>query len=178
MNNTFNERQEQFNRECRLINLKYEYQGYKGTPKWAIVSDYSEKEIMEKYADVVCEYVPFVLLTSEHGEAIKEYDRNEDKFKKRSRRHGHIYDVCDGEFETHHPEFAVDDLEEKVLKEMEYEKLRSAISMLKPIQKQRLIKYFFDGKSSRQIALEEGVNYSAVDKSIYSALENLKKFLG
>ena len=177
MKNTFNEKQDQFNRECKLINLKYEYQGYKGTPKWAIVSDYSEKEIMEKYADVICEYAPFILLTSEHGEIIKDYNRTEDKFRKRAKQHGHIFDVCDGEFEVHHPEFATDNLEETVLKEFEYERLRAAIRTLKPVQKERLIKYFFEDHSIRDIAVNEGVSPSTIHKSIHCALENLKKIL-
>ena len=42
------ERQEQFKRECRLIDLRYEYYGYVGKEKWAIVSELSEKEILKK----------------------------------------------------------------------------------------------------------------------------------
>ena len=38
------EQEELFSTECKLINLKYEYQGYTGTEKWAVVSELSEKE--------------------------------------------------------------------------------------------------------------------------------------
>ena len=57
------------------------------------------------------------------------------------------------------------------------EKIHQAIQKLKPIQKERIIKFFFEDKSMRQIAEEEGINHSAVSKSIASAIENLKKFL-
>mgnify|MGYP000806165109 CR=1 FL=1 len=42
------EQEELFSTECKLINLKYEYQGYTGTEKWAVVSELSEKELFEK----------------------------------------------------------------------------------------------------------------------------------
>ena len=177
MKNTLNEKQEQFNRECKLINLKYEYQGYKGTPQWAIVSEYSEKEIMEKYADVVCKFVPFVSLTIEQNEAFKEYNRIEDKFKKRDTRHRLPYDISDGQFEVHHPECISepDYIEELELQE-NIQKLNIAISTLSDLQKSRLIKYFFEGKSFQDIASEEGVSKSTVSNSVYDTLKKLKKF--
>ena len=48
--------------------------------------------------------------------------------------------------------------------------------MMKPIQKERLCKVVLLGLSSRKIAQEEGVNYSAVDKSIAAAIKNFKKY--
>lgn len=55
------EQEELFSTECKLINLKYEYQGYTGTEKWAVVSELSEKELFEKYPDVISRYTPCVL---------------------------------------------------------------------------------------------------------------------
>ena len=85
--------------------------------------------------------------------------------------------VIDSEIELHHAELVTDDLEEAFFKSEKEQALRKAIQLLKPIQKERLIKYYFEGKSSRQIAKEEGVAYSAVDNSIATALKNLRKFL-
>lgn len=88
-----------------------------------------------------------------------------------------FYNFEDSEIELHHAELVTDDLEEAFFKSEEEQALRKAIQLLKPIQKERLIKYYFEGKSSRQIAKEEGVAYSAVDNSIATALKNLRKFL-
>lgn len=71
------EQEELFSTECKLINLKYEYQGYTGTVKWAVVSELSEKELFEKYPDVISRYTPFVLLSVEQGEVIAEAKRND-----------------------------------------------------------------------------------------------------
>ena len=59
---------------------------------------------------------------------------------------------------------------------MEIEKVRKVLAMMKPIQKERLCKVVLLGLSSRKIAQEEGVNYSAVDKSIAAAIKNFKKY--
>ena len=83
MTNTLNERADFFKRECKVLNLRYEYEGYTGTEHWALVSELSEKELFEKYPDEIRKYIPFVLLSVEQGEVIREYNRNEDKFKKR-----------------------------------------------------------------------------------------------
>lgn len=44
----FNELELQFQEECEVINLKYEYDGYNGDISWAIISNLTEDEILEK----------------------------------------------------------------------------------------------------------------------------------
>ena len=43
---------EEFKVECKVIKLGYEYPGYTGTEKYAIVTDLSYAQIMERYAPV------------------------------------------------------------------------------------------------------------------------------
>lgn len=173
----FKELELQFQEECKVINLKYEYDGYNGDISWAIISNLSEDEILEKYRPIISDYMPFIVLTPAFDEVRDEYRRNEKKFQMRAVRRHDFYNLEDGEIELHHAELVTDDLEESFFKSEEEQVLRKAIQQLKPIQKDRLIKYYFEGKSSRQIAKEEGVNYSKVEKSINVALKNLKKFL-
>ena len=45
---TLKKQEELFAKDCKLINLKYEYMGYTGQEKWAIVSELSEQELFEK----------------------------------------------------------------------------------------------------------------------------------
>ena len=54
--------------------------------------------------------------------------------------------------------------------------LRIALSMLQPLQRERLMKNVCCGLSSRAIAKQEGVYYSSVDKSIAAAKKNFIKF--
>lgn len=59
MKNTYTatQQKELFAKDCKLINLKYEYTGYIGQEKWAIVSELSEQELFEKYPDEVKKYI-------------------------------------------------------------------------------------------------------------------------
>ena len=66
--------------------------------------------------------------------------------------------------------------EKEQLRRLEIAKVRQVLDMLKPIQRERLIKAILLGLSSRKIAKEEGVNYSVVDKSLAAARKNFKKF--
>ena len=178
-----------FASECKLINLRYEYQGYTGTEIWAIVSELSEKELFEKYPDVISRYTPFVLLSIEQGKVIDESYRNTHKYEMRCKRTYDLYDYKDGIAECFHNELItpfVDSFEQeeldKAARKLEKErikmikKVRKALAMLQPIQRERLLKNIIRGLSSREIAKEEGVNYSSVDKSIAAAKKNFKKF--
>ena len=73
-------------RDCKLINLKYEYNGYTGDERWAIITELSVKELWEKYPLVIERYSPFVHLSIAQGEVIDDANRNEDKYAKRSSR--------------------------------------------------------------------------------------------
>ena len=57
-----------FANDCKLINLRYEYHGYTGTEKWAIVTELAEEELWVKYPDVIRRYTPFILLSMAQGE--------------------------------------------------------------------------------------------------------------
>lgn len=94
MKNTYTatQQKELFAKDCKLINLKYEYTGYIGQEKWAIVSELSEQELFEKYPDEVKKYIPFVLLSVEQGKAIQAsgcrqtYSRSKEEDRKNIRR--------------------------------------------------------------------------------------------
>ena len=83
---TLAEQEELFAKDCKLINLKYEYNGYTRDEKWAIITELSVKELWEKYPLVIERYSPFVHLSIAQGEVIDDANRNEDKYAKRSSR--------------------------------------------------------------------------------------------
>lgn len=170
--------EEQFAKECKVINLKFEYENYTGKERYAIVTSLTEEELTEKYDNVIKHsYAPYVLLSVEQGNAIVKYQNIEAKYRMRDLRFGHAFDIDDGEFEEHHPELAVyEDLTEKIELQNNIRKLEFAIRTLSEVQKRRLIKHFFDGKNYSQIGVEEGVDYTSVKESITSAIKKLKKF--
>ena len=173
-----------FANDCKLINLRYEYHGYTGTEKWAIVTELAEEELWVKYPDVIRRYTPFILLSMAQGEVITEY-----QYEKRAKRTIDVYGYEDDISEQFHRELItpfVDPFEQaeeerieeekEQLRQLEIAKVRKVLEMLKPVQRERMIKAILLGMSSRKIAKEEGVYYSVVDKSIAAARKNFKKF--
>ena len=188
-NLTLTEQEELFAKDCKLINLRYEYTNYTGKEKWAVITELTEKELRKKYPDIVKRYTPFVLLSMAQGEVINEADRNDDKYEKRAKRTLDVYGYEDDISEQFHRELITPfadpfeqaeeeqlEIEKEQLRRMEIAKVRKVLEMMKPIQKERLCKVVLLGLSSRKIAQEEGVNYSAVDKSIAAAIKNFKKY--
>lgn len=186
---TLTEQEELFTKDCKLINLRYEYTNYTGKEKWAVVTELTEKELRKKYPDIIKRYTPFVLLSMAQGEVINEADRNDDKYEKRAKRTLDVYGYEDDISEQFHRELITPfadpfeqaeeerfEIEKEQLRRTEIEKVRKVLEMMKPIQKERLCKVVLMGLSSRKIAQEEGVNYSAVDKSIAAAIKNFKKY--
>lgn len=186
---TLTEQEELFAKDCKLINLRYEYTNYTGKEKWAVVTELTEKELRKKYPDIIKRYTPFVLLSMAQGEVINEADRNDDKYEKRAKRTLDVYGYEDDISEQFHRELITPfadpfeqaeeeqlEIEKEQLRRLEIAKVRKVLEMMKPIQKERLCKVVLLGLSSRKIAQEEGVNYSAVDKSIAAAIKNFKKY--
>jgi hypothetical protein len=186
---TLTEQEELFAKDCKLINLRYEYTNYTGKEKWAVVTELTEKELRKKYPDIIKRYTPFVLLSMAQGEVINEADRNDDKYEKRAKRTLDVYGYEDDISEQFHRELITPfadpfeqaeeerlEIEREQLRRMEIAKVRKVLAMMKPIQKERLCKVVLLGLSSRKIAQEEGINYNAVDKSIKAAKKNFKKY--
>lgn len=44
---TVNKQEELFAQDCKLINLRYEYSGFTGTEKWAIITELSEEALWD-----------------------------------------------------------------------------------------------------------------------------------
>ncbi len=76
-----------------------------------------------------------------------------------------------------HACFKAESVEEVVLRNIEYEQLYRAISMLTETQQRRLKLYYFRGLTYKRIAEMEGCSASAVVNSICAAIENIRKNL-
>ena len=174
---TLKKQEELFAKDCKLINLKYEYTGYTGQEKWAIVSELSEQELFEKYPNEVKKYIPFVLLSVEQGKAIQAYNRNEDKYRKRQNNNSDAFGYDDGTTENMHSEVSVPDFIEQQEMDDYYnrraeEKMRlfvTAMASLTEKQHKYLVMRYVDGISARDIAKADQCGVVVV--SLYSIRE-------
>ena len=177
MNNTIiSAREEQFRKECKVINLTYEYPGYTGIEQWAIITDLSEEELCAKYAEQVATFRPFVVLSSAFGKVRDTYIRNEHKHEMRRKLYGDVYSAEDG-IEAYHPELIENDLLETIVQKEEMDFIKVAINTLSELQKSRIVRYFFQEKTLQEIADEDKTSCAAVYYSIQCGIKNLKKFL-
>lgn len=177
---------EEFKKFCKVLYLEREYPNHLGNADWLIISDLSEEEIQRRFSEVLSKYIPYILLSNEQGEPILESIRNNHKHEMRSKRTTEPFDYDDELLPLFHSELLsfVDPLEEKekIIERAKEEhaldeliiKVQKTLSIMKPIQRDRLIKNVVRGLSSRKIAKEEGVNYSTVDKSIRAAKKNFQ----
>lgn len=69
------------------------------------------------------------------------------------------------------------DLEQQVIKKIEYDNLYNAIKKLPDIQKKRIKMYYFQEKSQQEIANYEKCSLRAIQYSLKCGIENLKKYL-
>ena len=176
---------EHFQSECKVINLKYEYEGYTGEEQWAIISELTKKELFEKYPEIVKQYMPFVQLSVEQGKAVYEFRRNESKFYKRSKNNEDAFGYDDELIGIFHSEVFVPDFIEQQITE-EYEENRcqmkmklldKALSSLTEKQYNYLISRYVANKSARKIAEAEGVSHQAIEKYLNAAVKKVKKYL-
>ena len=68
-------------------------------------------------------------------------------------------------------------VEETVMAHIQSEILHKAIAALPEIQRRRLVLYYFGDYTCEQIGEMEGFSHQAINRSINTAISNLKKFL-
>ena len=166
---------EQFLCECEVIEMRYEYgKEFTGREKYGIITELSEEDLRGKYAPLLSEYEPYILLSHTYGEVREDYRRNDKKFEMRSLR-GHAFSI-ENDFDEHHPALAVPSVEEEMLKD-EYPRLSKALESLSEIERDRITKKYFKGYSNREIAEEENVSAAAISISLKRAEEKIKVFI-
>lgn len=87
------------------------------------------------------------------------------------------YDLCESSDPQLQEQLAAPDVEETVLKRIQYKDLYKAINTLTSIQRRRIILYYFGGFTMEEIAKHEGISFQKISRSIHKAEKNLKKFL-
>ena len=157
--------------ECKVINLKNEYSDYLGEINWAIVSDLTEEELNEKYRSAILPYSPYVRLSLEQYEAIKEYNSNEYKHVRRMKCKGDRFCFDEGIY-CFHSELVMDESEC-----IDWSWLYKVIEKLPLVQRRRIVKKFYLQLNNVEIARQERVSSQAVDLSIKMAINRLRKLM-
>jgi len=186
MANTLNNKKGQDDKKYKVINLKYEYEGYEGNEKWAIISELSEKELFGLYPDKMRRYSPFILLSIEQGKVIDDFKLNEDKYRKRSINNEDYFGYSEGLTENLHTEAIVPDFVEQqedeeycqMREELKQQLFDKAMESLTEKQRKYLLLRYVEGKTSVEIAREEGIAEQVVRKHTQTAIRKFEKIFG
>lgn len=168
--------EERLKSDCTVYQMKHLYPGYEGKIKYVIVTALSPEAFRIRYYVFFPDTEEYELLTPEQGEPIKDFDRNNEKYDKRQERRGILYSIDDEDFEEHHPEMIGQDPADDVLKKYIIRCMWEQIYKLPQTQQRRLIKYYIFGVPIKQIAEEEGVDYSSVYLTIQAAIHRLQRY--
>lgn len=163
---------EAFKNDCKVINLKNEYAGYDGDVMWAIVSELSDEDLEREYKSIILIYSPYLRLTTEQYQAFRSFDSNEHKHYMRMLYYGDQYSVDEELFFVFHAEIAACDSEN-----IDWSWLYNIIDKLSLTQKRRIVKKFYYQMNNAEIAREERVSSQAIDLSVNTALNKIKKLI-
>ncbi len=164
-----------FRKEVKVITLRYEYPGYQGEEKYALITSLSKEELFDRYGSFIQRFVPFILLDLSQGEAIHEAHRNDDKFRKRLSRGDQIYleDIT----ETVYGLYMENDFIRKNEQQERIAYLYWAIDQLTPVQKRRIVDYYINEMKLKDIAEKENVCINAIKDSLNKAIKKLRILL-
>lgn len=163
-----------FMEACKVIDLAKEYSGatpYSGKERYAIVTDLTESELNANYSTDLAPYRPYVLLSPEMYEVIKESHRNDSRETKRD----FLY----------HDSFALDDERVPIAPHSDpasiaesddtYKHIINEMLKLPGRQGHRMYQHYVLGFSLEEIARKEGVSAVAVFRSIERAKKAMHK---
>lgn len=119
----------------------------------------------------------FIDVTDELAQTIIAFERKEEAYQRKVRRHKAYYSLeqSQGIEKCHH--FKMLSPEELYERKVMYNELRASIAKLPSKQAKRIYAYLFLEMNIAQIAKEEGISWSSVNRSIQHGLTRIRKKL-
>lgn len=168
--------EEEFNRDCTIIDLNAEYPSLVGREKYAVATDLALETLESKYGVFLQPIKPYVIVPKTYLAIKNEYDNNENKHSRRLKKAGDI--ELDEETVIASGLYTQYDSVQDSVNAMELDNyVQIAISRLSPLAKHRLIQFAYEGMSLHEIAAAEGVDYSIIQQSIRRSQKRLVRIL-
>lgn len=161
---------DEFKKRCSFYPCKKYYPNWTGTEKFIVITDDEEKELIERFPEIMNALSPYVIIGRFYSQLIEEERYNTNKYVSQI---GLSIESVD-DYEDLAEGFSVGDFSEHLCNSDAIEK---AMACLTDSQRSRIIRCFFDGLSPLEIARQDGVKHSSVYESISAALAKMKTFL-
>ena len=175
--------------EFQAVNMITEYGQKLNGCKYAVASRYSKERLEELYTENLRKFSPYIYLTEEEYQPIRESNNNNNKHHMRDVNNHDDYGYTEDMMEVMHectllladPEpdvlTSIIEREEEELRARQIAALPEAMEMLTEKQKKRITMHFYEGMTYREIAELENTGLSTVQDSIDLAKEKIKNFL-
>ena len=167
------------NKKYERFDLRIEYKNFVGDKPIVIISNLLLSQLIAQYTKLNAS--EFQLYTSAEWNEIKKVFTaswsNDMKHKMRDIRHADMNGYQEGDTEQMFRNVETPNVVDEVISKLDKERLLSALNCLNENQKRRIILYYFQGLTYRQIAKIDGVSDMSVRESIAGAIKKLKKFL-
>ena len=175
--------------EFQAVNMITEYGQKLNGCKYAVASRYSKERLEELYTENLRKFSPYIYLTEEEYQPIRESNNNNNKHHMRDVNNHDDYGYTEDMMEVMHectllladPEpdvlTSIIEREDEELRARQIAALPEAMEMLTEKQKKRITMHFYEGMTYREIAELENTGLSTVQDSIDLAKEKIKNFL-
>ena len=161
----------------KIYDLRKYYPDFVGANPIAVVSDLTEEELMVHCPELQAK-APFVYFEKEKWSAFRsaqhQYNRNEEKNKKRKQYLEDRYGYQEGRSELHASGLENEDIMDAVLTKISVEHLREVMRTMPEAQARRIL-LFYSGYTFKEIAEQEKVSYQAIQWSIKRAMRYILK---
>ena len=157
--------------EYKVVDLTQEYKGFVGEETYAVVTDLSADELNSKYREELNKYRPFVILTNEMYKVFTESKKNDERERKRDQLYhdpSALEYAADPDNEKTDPALMYDTT-------LTYEYIINKMKELPGLEGSRMYKKYILGKTTEEIAQEEGINVVTIRKCISRAKKHLLK---
>ena len=175
--------------EFQAVNMITEYGQKLNGCKYAVASRYSKERLEELYTENLRKFSPYIYLTEEEYQPIRESNNNNNKHHMRDVNNHDDYGYTEDMMEAMHectllladPEpdvlTAIIEREDAALMARQIAALPDAMATLTEKQRKRIVMHFYEGKTFREIAEIEGTAEAPIDRSIQDAKKKIRDFL-
>jgi len=160
------------NNDFKVLDLRKEYKNYAEDIPFAIVTDLDEEDLIDEYGDVIDTFYPYVLLTNDMYQAMRESFLNDDRERKRDLLFHDAFAMEVGSLLIDEMANPVRICESLFNMEELFKKMRE----LPDHEGSRVYRHYVVGLTIREIAEQDGVFWTAIYQSINVAKPKVHRF--
>lgn len=163
-----------------IIDFKEAYPNSPDNYKSILVTSLSEQELQTRYSEILVTHSPYLIIGNDLLEPIKQFEKNNEKFKKRAERNTLTIGFSTDD-EKNFKELSTESVEDTLERIADHKLIASTVNnafrKLTEKQQRRIQLRYIDNLTLDEIAAIENVQKNAIASSLCQAEKKLKKLL-